>query len=164
MHLRFLLFVAILFAFASCQDTTKDKELTTAIASAGDSTSIPQFITLGGIPQAVLIRGLDTTNPVLLMLHGGPGFTEMALFATYNQDLEKDFIVVNWDQRGAGLSYDPSIPDSTMNIQQFVNDAHELVSWLKKRYNREKIYLLGHSWGSILGIHLTQQYPQDFYA
>ena len=164
MRLLYLLFTAMLITSA-CRDNTGGQATSnTPLTAAGDSTSRPQYITLGGVPQAVLIRGVDTTNPVLLLLHGGPGFTEMALFATYNKDLEKDFIVVNWDQRGAGLSYDPSIPDSTMNIQQFVNDAHELVSWLKKRYNKEKIYVLGHSWGSILGINLVQQYPRDFHA
>jgi proline iminopeptidase len=129
-----------------------------------DNIISPQYMELGGLKQAVHIAGSDTANPVLLLLHGGPGFTEMALFSEYNKDLEKKYIVVNWDQRGAGLSYRPDIPDSTMNIEQYVNDAHELVSWLKKRYKKEKIYLLGHSWGSVLGIHLVQRYPEDFYA
>jgi proline iminopeptidase len=141
-----------------------DQPTTNTITVAGDSSSIPQYVTIGGIPQAILVRGEDTTHPVLLMLHGGPGFTEMALFATYNKDLEKHFIVVNWDQRGTGLSYTPGIPDSTFNIQQYVNDAHELVSWLKKRFNKEKIYVLGHSWGTVLGVKLVQQFPTDFYA
>lgn len=160
MRNQFTLLAIAVAIFVGC----KDQPATTTIVPAGDSSSLPQYITLGGIPQAILVRGEDTTYPILLLLHGGPGFSEMALFSTYNKELEKHFIVVNWDQRGAGLSYTPGIPDSTMTIQQFVNDAHELVSWLKKRYNKEKIYLLGHSWGTVLGVNLVQQFPNDFYA
>ena len=161
--MRILLILAIA-CMVACNDNTEPTATTPKPTPAGDSSSVPQYINIGGVDQAVLIRGVDTTNPILLMMHGGPGFTEMALFSTYNKDLEKQFIVVNWDQRGAGLSYHPNIPDSTMNIQQFVNDAHELVTWLKKRYNKEKVYALGHSWGSVLGVNLVQQFPQDFYA
>lgn len=162
-YLPLLLVIATLF-ITSCKDKTKDNNTTTISPSTEDSAGLPQYIELGGLQQAIRIGSTDTSNPVLLLLHGGPGFTEMALFAEYNKDLEKKFIVVNWDQRGAGLSYTPGIPDSTLTLQQFVNDAHELVTWLKKRYNKEKIYLLGHSWGSVLGVNLVQRYPEDFYA
>jgi proline iminopeptidase len=163
MRLQQIYFLAIVFLLACNGKSTKSETSSTAI-SAGDSTSVPQYVTIGGIPQAVLVRGENINNPVLLMMHGGPGFSEMALFATYNKALEKDFVVAIWDQRGAGLSYSPTIPDSTMNIRQFVSDAHEVVSWLKKKYNKQKIYLLGHSWGSALGVNLVKQYPEDFYA
>ena len=150
--------------FISCNGKKENDNSIAKSPSIEDSTTLPQYIELGGLKQAVRIAGADTTNPVLLLLHGGPGFTEMALFSEYNKDLEKKFIVVNWDQRGAGLSYHDSIPKSTMNIEQFVNDAHELVTWLKQKYKKEKIYLLGHSWGSVLGVNLVQRYPEDFYA
>lgn len=157
-----LLLLAIVFMIACNDQSTTTTTATTT--PAGDSTSLPQKINIGGIPQAILVRGVDTSHPVLLMLHGGPGFTEMALFSTFNKELEKHFIVVNWDQRGSGLSYAPGIPDSTINVQQYVNDAHELVTWIKKKYNKEKIYVLGHSWGTALGVKLVQQFPNDFYA
>ena len=160
--LSVLLIMATLF-MASCKDR-ETKSTITANLSIEDSTALPQYVELGGLKQAIRIAGDDTSNPLLLLLHGGPGFTEMALFAEYNKDLEKKFIVVNWDQRGAGLSYYPNMPHSTMNLEQFVNDAHELVTWLKKTYNKEKIYVLGHSWGSVLGVNLVQRYPEDFYA
>jgi proline iminopeptidase len=160
-HQSTLLLIALAI-FVGCNDQPTTN--TNTITPAGDSTSVPQYVTIGGIQQAILVRGVDTTHPILLMLHGGPGFTEMALFSTYNKDLEKQFIVVNYDQRGSGLSYAPGIPDSTINIQQYVNDAHELVTWLKKRYNKEKIFVLGHSWGTTLGVKLVEQFPNDFYA
>lgn len=159
-----LLIIATLFVTSCNNRKTETRTVITTNSSTKDSTALLQYIELGGLKQAVRIAGDDTTDPVLLMLHGGPGFTEMALFSEYNKDLEKKFIVVNWDQRGAGLSYDPDIPDSTMTIQQFVNDAHELVTWLKKKYKKEKIFVLGHSWGSVLGVNLVQRYPEDFYA
>ena len=161
--LSILLVLASLFMI-SCKGKTETKIKTTTISLTKDSIALLEYIELGNLKQAVHIASDDTNNPVLLLLHGGPGFTEMALFSEYNKDLEKNFIVVNWDQRGAGLSYTNNIPDSTMHIQQFVNDAHELVIWLKKKYKKEKIFLLGHSWGSVLGINLIQRYPEDFYA
>jgi proline iminopeptidase len=148
----------------SACNNTDNKQVDTIPSLAADSSALPQYVELGGLQQAIRVAGTDLSHPVLLLLHGGPGFTEMALFAEYNKELEKKFIVVNWDQRGAGLSYSPDIPRSTMNIEQFINDAHELVTWLKKKYNKEKIYVLGHSWGSVLGIKLVQRYPEDFYA
>jgi pimeloyl-ACP methyl ester carboxylesterase len=128
-----------------------------------DSISTIEKIKLGGINQTVMIHGVNASNPILLIIHGGPGFVESYLFRTYNKPLEKNFIVVYWDQRGAGLSYSPDISPQTMTLSQIVEDAHELVTILKKRFHKEKIYLVGHSWGSGVGITLIQKYPEDFY-
>jgi proline iminopeptidase len=160
----FVMLTITLVSFTSCKNNTKSNSDNIAITAIKDSAALPRYIELGGFKQVVRIAGDDVANPILLLLHGGPGFTEMALFAEYNKDLEKEFIVVNWDQRGAGLSYAPNIPDSTMTLEQFINDAHELVTWLKTTYKKEKIYVLGHSWGSVLGVNLVQRYPEDFYA
>ena len=121
-------------------------------------------IKIGGVKQTVLIRSKSINNPVLLILHGGPGSSEMAAFRHYNSKLEDYFIVVNWDQRGAGKSYSPFIDKKTMNISQFVSDTIELANLLKNRFNKEKIYLLGHSWGSGLGIRAVEKSPELFYA
>src|SRR5690606_8881641 len=160
----FVMLTITLVSFTSCKNNTKPNSDNIPITAIKDSAALPRYIELGGFKLVVRIAGDDVANPILLLLHGGPGFTEMALFAEYNKDLEKEFIVVNWDQRGAGLSYAPNIPDSTMTLEQFINDAHELVTWLKTTYKKEKIYVLGHSWGSVLGVNLVQRYPEDFYA
>lgn len=123
-----------------------------------------QYIRLGNLEQSVWIRGSNTENPILLILHGGPGFSEAMFFRSYNKDLEVNFTVVNWDQRGAHLSYHDSIAPETMNIQQFVDDAHELIEVLKQRFNKRKIYLLGHSWGSVIGMNTAIQHPEDLHA
>ena len=121
-------------------------------------------INLGGIRQTILITGKDSTKPILLFVHGGPAFSEIALVRKYDRDLDNYFTVVNWDQRGTNLSYSPSTPRASMNMNQIVADAHELVSLLKKRFHHNKIFLLGHSWGSTVGMILASKYPGDFYA
>jgi pimeloyl-ACP methyl ester carboxylesterase len=130
----------------------------------GDDISIQEKISIGNLPQQVVIRGRDINLPVLLILHGGPGFSEMALFNSYNSELQKHFIIAQYDQRGTNLSFSPNIPPESMNVNQFVADAHEMVNYLKQRFHKQKIYLLGHSWGTVLGVRLVQQYPEDFHA
>jgi len=85
-------------------------------------------VQLGGIPQTILTTGTDSSKPVLLILHGGPGYTEMALFRIFNRALDNDYVVVHWDQRGAAASYDSTLPVSSMNIDQFVQTP---MSWLR---------------------------------
>ncbi len=121
-------------------------------------------VPLGGLSQFVLIRGRDSSNPVLLLLHGGPGDPAAAQFLAYNGALENDFVVVHWDQRGAGASYSESIPDETMTVDQLVSDAHELTGYLQDRFAKSKIFLAGHSWGSYLGMRVVHRYPGDYYA
>jgi pimeloyl-ACP methyl ester carboxylesterase len=110
------------------------------------------------------MRGRDTANPVLLLLHGGPGDPQAPQFRHYNAALEDDFIVVHWDQRGAGRSYSDSIPDATMTVDQLISDAHELTAYLKTRFSKRKILLAGHSWGSYLGLRIVDRFPDDYWA
>ncbi len=121
-------------------------------------------ITLGGLTQQLLIRGADSTNPLLLVLHGGPGSPEAGLFGVYNRDLERDFVVVHWDQRGAGRSFDKNLTAADLKVDRFLDDIHELIELLKRRYDRERVVLLGHSWGSLLGIRYAQLHPENLYA
>lgn len=134
----------------------------TKIASPNGISSL-ETITLGGVEQWILIRGHDRSKPVLLFLHGGPGVPEMP-FSHVNADLEKSFVVVQWDQRGAGKSWSSSIPKESMTIEQFVSDTHELVEHLRARFKAEKIYLVGFSWGSIVGVQAAARWPELFHA
>ncbi|MEP6822516.1 MAG: alpha/beta fold hydrolase [Chthoniobacterales bacterium] len=131
--------------------------------SAAEGIYVLEKVRLGGIEQWVLIRGQDVRKPVLLFLHGGPGFPAMP-FSHTNAELERDFVVVNWDQRAAGKSYTWSIPDDSMRVAQFVSDAHELVQWLQTRLGVRKVYLVAHSWGSLFGAQLVAQHPELFFA
>jgi pimeloyl-ACP methyl ester carboxylesterase len=121
-------------------------------------------IELGNIDQWISIRGKNTANPILIYLHGGPGTPVMPLFRYFQAPLENHFIVVQWEQRGAGKSFSWKIPKETMTIEQFISDLNELIEILRKRFNKEKIYLMGHSWGSVFGTYLVQRHPELFYA
>lgn len=128
------------------------------------SISTIETVTLGEIEQYLIIRGADSSNPVMLYLHGGPGSPEIAFMKETNQAIENDFVMVYWEQRGAGKSYSKDIPQGSMNLDQFIADTRELSEMLAKRFNKEKIYLLGHSWGSFLGILTAYEHPELFHA
>lgn len=130
----------------------------------GERVVLRQRLVLGGIGQEVQLRGADASNPLLLILHGGPGFAEMPLFTTYNSELEQHFLVVHWDQRGAGRSFADDIPGESMTLRQFVDDAVKLVDWLTEHFAQEKIFLLGHSWGSLLGATVAARNPEKLHA
>lgn len=119
-------------------------------------------IIIGGVEEWLLIRGENINNPLLLLVHGGPGAAQIGFNRDYQQDLEKHFIVVNWDQRGAGLSYSKKIPVETMNINQFLHDLNDITVYLKKEFQKEKIILVGHSWGSLLGMLAIHNYPEHY--
>ncbi len=121
-------------------------------------------VNLGDVEQSIIIRGADATKPVMLFLHGGPGSPEMVFMRKMNQAIENDFVMVYWEQRGSGKSYSKHISAESMNLRQFISDTKELSKMLAKRFRQEKIYLMGHSWGSFLGILTAHQYPDLFHA
>ena len=124
-------------------------------------------VRIGGIDQWVSIRGMDERNPILLMIHGGPGWVSMPTSWYFQRGWEEYFTVVQWDQRGAGSTYaanDPAAVAPTMTPQRMVADSEEMVSWLRKRFGRDKIFVLGHSWGSYLGLELARRHPGWLYA
>ena len=115
---------------------------------------------LGGVEQWVMVRGEDVANPLLILLHGGPGLSETDLFRYYNAPLEKSFTVVYWDQRGAGKSFDSAIPRSSMTVEQFVSDLGELVDAVCARVGARKVVIFGHSWGSAIGLLYASRFPE----
>jgi proline iminopeptidase len=121
-------------------------------------------VKLGGHNQAILIRGYSVDNPVLLYLSGGPGQSSLPHPRVIFEDLSRDFTIVSWDQRGTGKSYASLEPTSTLTLEQAVADTIELTHYLRQRFNQEKIYLLGESWGTVLGVLAVQQQPELYYA
>jgi pimeloyl-ACP methyl ester carboxylesterase len=128
------------------------------------SISEAHYLRIGGIDQWVLIRGERATNPLLLLLHGGPGMSETSFFRSCNAPLEKSFTVVYWDQRGTGKSYDRRIPRASMTVEQFVTDLDELVTFVCTRVGTTKVTLFGHSWGSALGVLYAARVPNKVAA
>lgn len=124
------------------------------------------MLKIGGVKQAVLINGNKSDNPVLLFLHGGPGFPMLPFdpFSEVMNKLEDKFTIVYWEQRGTGKSFDYSISPESMNMKQFISDTKEVIEYVKKKLDVNKVFLWGHSWGSSLGALYASQFPDDLYA
>jgi pimeloyl-ACP methyl ester carboxylesterase len=122
------------------------------------------WVDINGARQGMFIQSRDTAHPVLLFLHGGPGMPEYFLTQRYPTRLEEDFTVVWWDRRGAGLSYDPRLPRETMTVAQSIADTLTVTDYLRQRFGQEKIYLMGHSGGSFIGIQAVAQAPARYHA
>lgn len=120
-------------------------------------------VELNGRKQWISIRAWDKKKPVLLFLAGGPGGTQMAAVRHELAELERHFVVVNWDQPGSGKSY---YAEKTKNIstETYIEDGYALTEYLKERFSQEKIFLIGESWGSALGIFLVEKYPESYHG
>jgi len=125
-----------------------------------------KFVLIGGIEQWVTIKGDSCANPIILFISGGPGNPLSPYSDAIYGAWSKDFTLVQWDQRGAGMTYGRSPPaeGSVLTIQQMRDDGNELAAYLAHRYGKQKIILWGSSWGSILGIHMAKTRPELFYA
>jgi pimeloyl-ACP methyl ester carboxylesterase len=124
-------------------------------------------VRIGGIDQWINIRSFDRRNPVLLFLHGGPGFPSMPTSWSYQRGWEEYFTVVHWDQRGTGKTYvsnDPAKVAPTMTPERMVADTEEMITWLRKEFGKDKIFVLGQSWGSYLGLKIAQSHPEWLHA
>ena len=130
---------------------------------AGSIASLER-VRLGGHDQWISIRGWSTGKPILLHLAGGPGQSDLGYIRALWGDIERDMIVVDWDQRGTGKSYSALDPTSTWSLSQAVNDTLELTNYLRIKFGQDKIYLIGESWGTILGTLAVQQRPDLFHA
>lgn len=132
--------------------------------SSNQGINVLEQVELGGLKQWISIRGTDVNNPILLFLHGGPGSANLSKIRNQCPGLEKYFVVVNWDQRGAGKTYTFQTDGNTLTLEQLRKDTHQLVVHLRNRFGGKKVYLMGFSWGTTLGLWAVQEYPEDFYA
>lgn len=149
------LFLLVVVCFWSCQSSWREPEV---------PVSEKTFIPLGGSSQYVEISGDSDKKPVLLFIHGGPGWPQTPQLRFFNSQLTNSFIVVTWDQRGCGLSYMKDSLATNVSLHQIVSDAHELTQLLKAKFKQKKIFLSGFSWGSVVGLTLVRQYPEDYLA
>lgn len=162
--LALLLLAASLVGYSVRSAYQGKSELRNKIHSPDGLESMEQVM-LNGIPQWIYIRAEHKDKPVLLFLHGGPGSPEMP-FATkhFQGKLENEFVVVHWDQRGAGKSYSSSITGDMLTLDNYVSDTVELTKLLLKRFHKNKLVLVGHSWGSAMGMLAISRYPQYYSA
>lgn len=125
-----------------------------------------RFVKIGGVEEWIQIRGENRDNPVILFLHGGPGFTAIPYFQKIMRPWEKDFTIVHWDQRGAGKSYarNGRSDQPKPALDQMVSDGIEVAEYARKHLNKPKTILIGYSWGSVLGIEMARARPDLFYA
>ncbi len=121
-------------------------------------------VDVNGSRQSVVIRGVNRSNPILLYLTGGPGNSDLGYTRAFLHGLEEDFVLVAWDQRGAGKSYPALDPVSTLTLESAVTDVVQLSEYLANRFEQERIYLFGNSWGSLIGVLAAEQRPDLYHA
>ena len=133
---------------------------------APDGIEEAGFVRIGGVDQWVQVRGENRNNPVILFLHGGPGFTAIPYFQKSMRSWERDFTIVHWDQRGAGKSYarNGRSNQPRPNLDQMVSDGIEVAEYARTHLHKPKTILIGYSWGSVLGLEMARARPDLFYA
>src|SRR6266853_445316 len=173
---RLLTFLAV-FAAAPAQanEPAKPASRAEAIAIIADARKIVtpngverlEKVRIGGIDQWVSIRGTDRRNPVLLHIHGGPGYISIPMSWWFSRGWEEYFTIVQWDQRAAGKTHlltDPAAIAPTLTRERMIADAEEMAAWVRREFGKDKIFVLGHSWGSFLGLQLAENHPEWLYA
>jgi pimeloyl-ACP methyl ester carboxylesterase len=165
---RGLLVVATLAVVALVTGLLRPASTEAIVGSDGEpvSGSIAELVEvrIGGHDQAIMARGVSAEAPVLLYLEGGPGGTGIGRIRNSGEDLERSFVVATWDQRGTGKSYDALEPRSTLTVDQVVDDTLEVTNYLRDRFGQQKIYLVGSSWGTTVGVLAVQRSPELFHA
>lgn len=134
---------------------------------APGSVQVLQTVRIGGIDQWISVRGADLDNPILLYLHGGPAAPMMPASWTFQRPWEDFFTVVQWDQRAAGRTFranDPAAVAQTIAIDRYVADAIELIGWLRTTYGKRKVIVVGHSWGTVIGMRVLMEKPEWLHA
>ena len=133
------------------------------VYSPGDEGDIV-MVDINRSEQYYSVRTEDENQPVILFLAGGPGGTQIPATRVFLKGLEDTYTIINWEQPGVGKSYDAVYRDGKMEVEDYVEDAHALTQHLKDKYHQDKIYIIGESWGSYLGVLLASLYPEDYYA
>lgn len=128
------------------------------------SISEKTFVKIDAVEQGMFIKSKNINNPVLLYVHGGPAFPNYFLIDKFNPGLEDYFTVCYWEQRGGGLSYTNDVTIESMNFNQLASDAIEVTNYLRKRFGKEKIYIMAHSGGTPIALLAVQKEPELFYA
>lgn len=153
-----LLGILLLWSYPGKPEPYRDKDGKTIPGSISEKI----YVVINGVEQGMFIKGKNLSNPVLLYLHGG--MPDYFLAERYANGLDEEFTVVWWEQRGVGLSYRADIAPETLTQEQLIADTLELTDYLRHRFGKDKIYLMGHSGGTFIGIQAAAQAPERYYA
>lgn len=157
----FLIVLAILLPYYGCKGQNKKEFKPTTISHQIDTLLIPE---IGGIKQVVEIKTDDDKKPVLLILAGGPGSSMMNNAESYSNILKKKFTIVQWDQRDAGKTLKLNPSPTKSSVAQMEKDTYEVIRFVIKELNQKKLYLLGSSWGNVLGFYMVEKHPELLYS
>lgn len=135
-----------------------------SLSFAQTPVNTTQIMIIGGIQQYISIKGKDNSKPLLLFLHGGPGGSVMDVADKFTMLLQEEFVVIQWDQRETGKTLKLNQSKAPLTLANFQRDTHDLIDSLLKQFNREKLFLAGHSWGTVLGFYIADHYPESLYA
>ena len=170
-----LLFLLVVFVRAEaqqCPDTAPYEKARQVIQDLGRIVS-PSGIQesyktkIGGIDQWINVRGQDRANPIILFVHGGPASPLTPTLWQFQRPLEEYFTMATFDQRGAGKTYREVKPDTiedTIHIPRYVDDVIEVAEHIKRRHGEDKLILMAHSWGSVIGMGAALKRPDLFHA
>jgi pimeloyl-ACP methyl ester carboxylesterase len=151
--------ILLVLVVSSCALTLPITDKTTGLVVPGSIAEITT-VDIAGMKNWLVIRGKDVHNPILLFLHGGPGSPELPLLRRFNEPLEDNFVLVYWEQPGTCKSYSPDIPDRDLTVDKFVDYTKGVIDYLRDRFGKDKVYLMGHSWGSALAVLVAERYPE----
>lgn len=154
--IKHYLFLILFFLSAGCWSQIKEKKEIRI-----DTT---EAVPIGGIKQVISIKGNNREKPVLLILHGGPGKSLISFSDGFTDKLQNEFVVVNWDQRETGGTLNLNKTKDSLTTDLLKKDALEVVYYLKKKFNQKKIFLLSHSWGSVMGFDIAAKHPELLYV
>jgi len=163
----FVFVALILLGLSVIRSNWKNDVVNSRAIQSANGIETTEKVSIGGIDQYLNIRGTDKNNPVILFVHGGPGNVMMPFSHAFQNEWETDFTVVQWDQRNAGKTYfanDRALVAKTMSVDRMVKDLLEVTQYLRLRLNREKIFLVAHSWGSVMGTIAVKQRPELYQA
>lgn len=157
-------FIIVFFMFAMKSKGEIEKFYNENGSIIKDSIAEKIAVNINEVDQGMIIRGKNINNPVILFLHGGPGMPECFLNEEYPIDLENNYTVCWWEQRGAGLSYSKSLNVEEITNEQMILDIIEVTNYLRERFKKDKIFLFAHSGGTYYGIQTASKAPELFYA
>ena len=157
----FLVLLAVLVQFCECENHNKKEVNSKSSSISRDTLLTPE---IGGIKQVVRITSNDSEKPVLLFLSGGPGSSMMNTSDQFTNLLRNEFTIVQWDQRDAGKTLELNSSPTQPSVDQMREDTYKVMNFLRKELNQDKIYVLGSSWGNVLGFYIVENYPQLLHA